>query len=98
VLTRSQVVDLLKAAGQFCGVGLFTDEKGIAHLLSCATRTLRRWRDEGKGPPWKHTTRIVYDLDLFCDWYNSGETNNLTFEDKDGQARQLRADLTERAR
>jgi hypothetical protein len=69
MLTRERLIAFLRKEKKFCSGDQFTDENGIACFLGCTTRTLRNWRDEGKGPPAGYTTRVVYDLDEAVAWY-----------------------------
>jgi hypothetical protein len=37
-----------------------TDERGTAEELNVAVRTLRKWRQLGKGPPYVEVGRRIY--------------------------------------
>ena len=44
-------------------------ERRVAEILAVAKRTLQRWREENKGPPWvKIGRRIFYDEDKLKAW------------------------------
>jgi hypothetical protein len=71
MLTRERLIAFLRKEGQFVAGDQFTDSRGLACWLGCTTRTLRRWGEEGRGPPARYTTRVVYDLDEISAWYDS---------------------------
>lgn len=63
MLTVERIAKALHDARQFVRGDLVTDERGAAWLLGRTARTLRRWREEGRGPRYYETSRILYDLD-----------------------------------
>ncbi len=70
-MTAEKLLERLRAGGQWCPAGLFTDERGVAHILSCSPRTVRSWRTQGKGPRWgEGVARITYDLEVLAAWYD----------------------------
>lgn len=99
MLTREKLVEVLRAGGQFCAADMYTDEAGLAYVLDCSTRTLREWRARGKGPAAKKTSRIVYDLDDVCDWWNRqlvGEANRRRDAEAGGERRPISAAAAKR--
>lgn len=67
-----RLVELLRGARLTCQHGVYTDPEGAAFLLNCSTRTLRRWRIDGIGPPWAKTARVMYDLKDLAAWLEAG--------------------------
>jgi Helix-turn-helix domain len=47
----------------------YTDERQIAEDLGVGLRTLRKWRQQGKGPPYvKFARQIHYPLEYLEAW------------------------------
>jgi hypothetical protein len=89
MLTRDELVAILRRGKQFVPHGLFTDEAGLAFFMHCSTRTVRAWRELGKGPRALHTTRVVYDLDDIVNWWNGPAAKSLA---EDGSLGKIAAD------
>lgn len=57
-----RLADRLRAAGFSVTLGLCCDVAGAAAVLGVSQRTLRRWRDEQRGPRTVTAGRLWYPL------------------------------------
>ena len=60
------------------------DERALADRLSMSPRTLQRWRQDGKGPPFlKLGGRVVYRLTDIESWEQQHRCDGSTRDDSE---------------